>query len=83
MAVTPIEGEHGATGLVAITKSDTAVIQPTTRGIYVGVSADLAVTMLDGTSETLVNLAAGVIHALQVTQVLSTGTTATGIKAVY
>lgn len=64
----------------SITAHDTNLFAPT-RGLYVGVSGNVKVTMLDGTEITFGNLAAGVIHPLQVVQVFSTGTTATGIIA--
>lgn len=63
-----------------VTAHDTNFIEPT-RGLYVGVSGNVKVTMLDGTEITFSNLAAGIIHPLQVVQVFSTGTTATGIIA--
>lgn len=72
----------GATRGAAITPNDSTVIEAT-RGLYVGVSGDVVVTMADGGDVTFVGLAAGVIHALQVTKVKSTGTTATSIRALY
>lgn len=55
-----------------------------TRGIYVGVSGNLAVQFsddADASSVVLTNLVAGVWHPMQVQKVLKTGTTATGIFA--
>lgn len=70
----------------AVTPSNTANLTATSRGIYVGVSGDVVVTlqgMIDGTSLTFTGLAAGVVHPLKVKRVWTTGTTATNIVAVY
>lgn len=64
----------------SVTVHDTNLIEPT-RGLYVGVSGDVKVTMLDGTAVTFVGLAAGVIHPICCVQVFDTGTTATDIVA--
>lgn len=50
-----------------------------TRGIYVGVSGDVKVDMVGGTTATFVNLAAGIIHPIQATRIYATGTDATNI----
>lgn len=65
----------------AITPSDSADLPGGnfTRGILVGVGGNLKVTYQDGSVDTLPNLIAGVVHALCVRRVWSTGTTATGI----
>jgi hypothetical protein len=73
-AITP-PGEAGA-----VTPSDTTNISAT-RALYVGSSGDVRVQMLDGTVITLTNLAAGILHPLQVIRVYETGTTAAGIIA--
>lgn len=49
------------------------------KGIYVGVSGNVAVTGLDDVDTTFVGLAAGVIHPIGGKAVLNTGTTATSI----
>lgn len=68
-----------AESATAITPNDSTTFPPT-RGVYAGVSGDLAVQMSDGGSNvTLVGLAAGVIHPLSVVKILATGTTATDI----
>jgi len=72
-----------ATQAVAITPNDEKDLVTATRGIYVGVSGDLTVDLVGGSSEiAFVNLAAGVIHPLRVTRVYATGTTATSIIGV-
>lgn len=53
-----------------------------TSGILVGVAGDVKVMYADGSTDT-VPLAAGIAHPLRVVQVFATGTTATGIHAVY
>lgn len=69
-----------AYGIVAITPSDSADIPGgTIRGFTVAVAGNVAVVMADGSTGTLSNLPEGVQHAYQVTRILATGTTATGI----
>jgi hypothetical protein len=70
-----------AHGAVAVTKSDVTVF-PCTRSIYVGVTGDVVVTMIDGqTPITFKAVPVGVLP-IQVTQVLD-ATTATDILALY
>lgn len=66
---------------VAVTPSDSTVL-PMTRGLYVGVGGNVAVTDING-SVTYVGVGAGTILPVQVSQVLSTGTTASSIVALY
>jgi hypothetical protein len=55
-----------------------------TRGIYIGASGNISVIFADDNSVvTLVGLAAGMWHPMQVQQINQTGTTATGIFAGY
>ncbi len=72
---------------VAVTASDsTNLPSGSCRGIYVGVAGDVALYGADdavGTSVVFKNLVAGVVHPLAARRVLSTGTTATDIVAVY
>jgi hypothetical protein len=49
------------------------------RWIYVGVTGNLSYVKLDGTSETLVGLAAGVFHPIYSLMINSSGTTASSI----
>lgn len=69
-------------GAATVTPSDSAKIRPT-RAIMVGVSGNVAVDMRDGSTVTISGLNAGVIYDLSVTRVYGTGTTATGIIALY
>ncbi len=72
---------------VAVTPSDTVDLpKGRSRGLYVGVTGNVAVHMSDdesSTSVTFTGLVAGVVHPLSVKRVLSTATTATGIVAIY
>lgn len=67
---------------VHVVTDDSATIQKT-RGLYVGTSGDVRVTMAGGHTVTYKNLSAGIIHPIEVVAVKSTGTTATDILAVY
>lgn len=71
-----------AHGAVAVTASDATII-PVTRALYVGTSGNLTVRMADGqTSVLFSNVPAG-IFPVQVDMVMSTGTTASSIVALY
>lgn len=70
-----------AHGAAAVTASDATVL-PVTRGLYVGGTGNLAVRMADGMTITFNSVPVG-IFPIQVDQVLSTGTTATNIVALY
>jgi hypothetical protein len=88
MAEYPSVSESPASQAASITPSDTNTLGDDTdvlasRGVYVGVSGDLAVVMKDGAAVTFVGLAAGVVHPLQVRQIKSTGTTATDVAIVW
>lgn len=66
---------------IAITPSDVVTI-PTTRAVYVGTTGNLAVRMADGSSVTFNTVPVG-IFAIQVSMVLSTGTSASNLVALY
>ena len=67
---------------VVVTKSDATIIS-TTRAIYVGGTGDVAVKMADGGTATFSAVPVGTVLPIQVSQVLSTGTTATLMLALY
>ncbi len=74
---------HSATKGVAVTKSDSTILE-TTRALWVGGVGDVAVVFADGGSAvTLVGVAAGTLLSVQVTKVMSTNTSATSIVALY
>jgi hypothetical protein len=70
-----------AHGAVALTPNDVTVF-PITRAIYVGVTGNLAVRMADEMTVTFTNVPVG-IFPIQVNQILATGTTASGLLALY
>lgn len=68
----------------AVTASDSVDLENgPCRAIYVTAGGDVAVNLLGGGTATLTSLSAGQILPIAVTRVLSTGTTATGIYALY
>lgn len=68
-----------ATGGATVTQSDTvADANGPFRGLYIGVTGTLKVTMVDGSVATFTNVAAGVL-AIAVLNVWTTVTTATGV----
>lgn len=72
-----------ATHAFAVTPHDTNELTNVTRGIYVGATGNLKVTMQGGEAVTFVGLAAGVIHPIRATIIWSNGTTAASIIGVY
>ena len=59
----------------AITKSDDTTYTPPLSGLYIGTSGDVAVILEgDASAVTIPDLAAGVIHNLRVSKVMSTNT---------
>jgi hypothetical protein len=73
-----------AVSAFAITPSDTNNLPHLTRGIYVGGSGDLKVSMAGGGGTIVfVGLAAGMVHPLRVEKVFQTDTDATNIIGVY
>lgn len=65
-----------------ITKSDTATIEPIPASVYVGGAGDVVAVGADGTSATF-TAADGAILPIQPHKIMSTGTTATGLVALY
>ncbi len=73
---------YGATKGVAVTKSDSTILE-TTRALWVGGVGDVAVVFADGGSAvTIVAVPAGTLLPVQVTKVMN-ATTATSIVALY
>ena len=70
-----------ARGLVAITPSDSTIF-PMCRAIYVGVAGNIALRTAEEQTVTLIAVANGML-AVQADKVMSTGTTATDMFAVY
>lgn len=76
------EGNRPAGGGYAITKSNVTVLNPPTRGVWVGGAGDIAVRYADQTTDTLVGVPAGTLLPISVDQVLN-ATTATNISGLY
>lgn len=70
-----------ASRAAAVTPSDTATIE-TTRGLWIGVDGNIAVLFEKDTQAVTLKNATGMLP-LRVKKVLSTGTTATDIIALY
>lgn len=54
-----------------------------TRGVYVGTGGNLAIQWANGTNSTFTNVASGTVLPIKAIKVLATGTTASGILALY
>ncbi|HUF56671.1 MAG TPA: hypothetical protein VMM55_08950 [Thermohalobaculum sp.] len=70
---------HSAADIVPADGTDLAV---TSRALYVGGAGDLRVTMAGGQTVTFANLAPGILP-VRVRRVHATGTTASGIVALW
>jgi hypothetical protein len=67
------------TKAAAVIPSDTVALSTPGFGLYVGVSGDVKVVTVDGSTITMVGLTAGTWHPIEVKQVFATLTTATSI----
>lgn len=67
----------------SVTPSDSTDLSHVSRGIYIAVAGHLSVVMESGVTLNFDNLAPGVVHAMRVRRVRATGTTATGVVALW
>ena len=68
----------------AVTLSDSTVLTPTPRALYIGVGGDVVVTMAaDGSDVTFENVPTGTKLPVRVSKVKATNTTASSIVALY
>lgn len=65
-----------------VTPSDTAELG-NVRALYVGGAGNLEIVGQDGTAATFTGVLSGTTLPVQALKVMSTGTTATGIVAIY
>ena len=75
--------ESPAEHMFEVTPNDSTELANATRAVYVGGAGDLKIKAVGGETVTLVGVAAGSLLPLRVVQILSTGTTATSIVAMY
>lgn len=72
-----------ARNAAAVTPSDSTILGPV-RAVYVGTTGNLAVQFeAGGTTVTFPDVLAGQIYPIRVARIMSTGTTASGIVALY
>lgn len=72
-----------AASAVSVTPSDGGDLAQPSRALYVAAAGNLAVRMLTGEAATFASVPAGSLLPIRVTRVLATGTTATGIVALF
>lgn len=73
-----------AVGLYAVTPSDTTVLSPLPRALYIGASGNIAIVAEETpASVVFVAVSAGQTLAVRAKKVMSTGTTASSIVAMY
>ena len=82
-AATTVYSDANYTDGSAVTPSDSTVLSPPFRGLYVAATGVVVVTTLGGTDVTFTGVPAGSILPIVGTKVRATGTTATGIVALY
>jgi hypothetical protein len=85
-----VEKTYPAKHFQAVTPSDIADIDDSstastieTRGIYIGTAGDLTVKDSDGNNVLFKNLLAGIVYPIATHRVMSTGTTAGDIVAMW
>lgn len=76
-----VEFQSSASGVIAVTPSDTVSITTAPRALWVGGAGNLSVLMSDGTTATLSGVPAGSLLPIQAVRVNATNTTATLIVA--
>ena len=64
-------------------KSDTTDLTYSTRAIYVGSTGDVKVTTIEGDTFTFKNVPAGIVLAVRIKQLWSTGTTVTDCVGLF
>jgi len=81
----PLDAEDSAPalGAEAVTPSDTVNLSRLSRGIYVGVTGNVAAVMADGTVVTFVAAPAGQILPIQAIRINATNTTASSMISLY
>lgn len=72
-----------ASGGAAVVPSDTEDLSDASRSLYVASDGNVVVEMVDGEELTFTGVKAGSILPVRVTKVKATGTTATGILALW
>lgn len=73
-----------ANNLRAVTKSDTDDMTTFSRALYIGTAGDVAlIASADSAAVTLVGVPAGTVLPISAKRVMSTGTTADDIVALY
>lgn len=81
--VTQVAGGNSWPDAVAVTKSDVTVYSPELAALFVGGAGDVNVVTVGGQTTKFVGVLANTLLPVRVTQVLSTGTSATNIVGLY
>ncbi|MEK1908183.1 MAG: hypothetical protein AAAB13_20615 [Pseudomonas sp.] len=72
-----------ASNAAAVTPNDSTDLPYTSRALFIGGAGNVAVIMAGGQTVTFTGVTAGALLPIRVSRVLSTGTTATTITAVW
>ena len=79
----PVGYDAPASNVVEITPSDTTVLNPVVRALWIGGAGNVQVQTVSGQTVTFAGAQAGSIIPVRVRQVLATGTTATLINGLW
>lgn len=79
----PLTLTSPATSAASVTPDDTLPLKCTSRAIYVGNTGDISVEMKDGQIVDFVNVQGGTVLAVRAIRIRQTGTTATGVVALW
>ncbi len=72
-----------ARNAVAVTPSDSVDLGTVPRAISVGADGDVVMTMSGNGQDVTISMVAGMLYPLAPTRIKATGTTATGIVAIW
>jgi hypothetical protein len=78
-----LSGSNAMDAAAVVPNDGADLAKGTTKGLYLGVSGDVKITLSSGSIVAFKGLSSGVIHPIAVKRVHATGTTATDILAVY
>ncbi len=79
----PVTLTSPASDAIAVTPDDNAVLSSIPRAIYVGNTGDVSVEMQGGQVVTFTNIQSGTVLAIRALRIRQTGTSATGIVALW
>lgn len=84
MATIPsLKSVAGIVDAIDVTPNDDEDLAKPARGVYIGTTGSLQVTLLNGRVSTFPGLLGGMMHAIPCIRVWNTGTDAATVKVLY